>query len=395
MKNITTATAITSLGFPAPAGLSTSANSSQLQATLPSGSPTFSNPLLFNNIFWDNRAGTRGLGVVTGLGATGDPTPINYWDLGVADGTGTLAPTNSVLQSTTGTIPDGSNSSADPAVVTPYDVSVTFAAWRNNPAFVDAIMIVNDLPPNLLGDYHLATGSPAISLGAASKSGVNAPAFDIDNAARPAGAGFDSGADEYDPVAQWLAFPSTSILDNFNRGNSTNLGINWMTPTTGYRTINNQLQIRSGSGLIAWNTSFGANQEAYFTFTDVSTLATQQALILKYSGNSEIIVLYDRANSQVRIVTVDPSNGTVTQATFTGVSFTNGDQFGARTQQDGLVVAYKNGTIIGFQNVTTGSNPWPTALAQGGGMIGVQFAGTTNTGAGNARIDDFSGGTMP
>ena len=60
MKNITTATAVTSDGTPAPAGLSSSANSVQLQATLPAGSPAYSNPLVFNNIFWDNRAGTRG-----------------------------------------------------------------------------------------------------------------------------------------------------------------------------------------------------------------------------------------------------------------------------------------------------------------------------------------------
>ena len=58
MKNITTATAVTSDGTPAPAGLSSSANSVQLQATLPAGSPAYSNPLVFNNIFWDNRAGT-------------------------------------------------------------------------------------------------------------------------------------------------------------------------------------------------------------------------------------------------------------------------------------------------------------------------------------------------
>ena len=68
MKNMTTATAVTSNGSPAPAGLSTAANSDQLQATLPAGSPTFSNPLLFNNIFWDNRAGTRAGTTVTGIG---------------------------------------------------------------------------------------------------------------------------------------------------------------------------------------------------------------------------------------------------------------------------------------------------------------------------------------
>ena len=40
VKNITTATAMTSNGLPAPAGLSTSHNSVMLQATLPGGSPS-------------------------------------------------------------------------------------------------------------------------------------------------------------------------------------------------------------------------------------------------------------------------------------------------------------------------------------------------------------------
>ena len=83
MKNITTATAVTSNGQPAPAGLSTGQNSAQLQATLPAGSPAFSNPLLFNDIFWDNRAGARGTNTVTGIGAAGDASPINRWDMGV------------------------------------------------------------------------------------------------------------------------------------------------------------------------------------------------------------------------------------------------------------------------------------------------------------------------
>ena len=82
MKNLTTATAVTSNGAAAPAGLSTSMNSTPLQATLPGGSPLFSNPLLFNNIFWDNRAGTRSLSTVSGLGVA----YADYWDMGLADG---------------------------------------------------------------------------------------------------------------------------------------------------------------------------------------------------------------------------------------------------------------------------------------------------------------------
>jgi hypothetical protein len=208
MKNITTATAVTSSGSPAPAGLSTSANSVMLQATLPAGSPIFSNPLLFNNIFWDNRAGARGLGTVTGIGGALDPTPINYWDLGVADSTGLLSPTNSILQTTIGTNSSPTNLSSDPMVVTPYDLTVTFNAWRTNPPFIGAILVTVDLPTSLTSNYHLTAGSPAVNAGAASKAVPSyqqplpiqpAPLFDYDNQGRPAGAGFDIGADEVVP----------------------------------------------------------------------------------------------------------------------------------------------------------------------------------------------------
>ncbi len=60
-ENVTTATASTSNGSAAAAGLSTSRNSTALQNTLPGGSPLFSNPLLFNNVFWHNRAGVERL----------------------------------------------------------------------------------------------------------------------------------------------------------------------------------------------------------------------------------------------------------------------------------------------------------------------------------------------
>ncbi len=198
MKNLTTATAITSNGQPAPAGLSTSQNSDQLQATLPGGAPMVSDPLLFNNIFWDNRAGTWDGLAVTGLG-DGDA---DHWDLGVANLPYALAPTNSVIQQLPGGgvrnyTDDASNSHSDPAVVTPYDLSVAFNVWRNNPNFVGAILVAVDLPPELLGDYHLLDNtSPAFDLGVPIKNRVNAPVFDIDGDGRPGGSAFDSGADE-------------------------------------------------------------------------------------------------------------------------------------------------------------------------------------------------------
>jgi hypothetical protein len=203
MRNITTATAVTSDGQPAAAGLSTAANSDLLQATLPSGSPLFSNPLLFNNIFWENRAGTRGLNTVTGL----TDADANRWDVGVIGNVGLLAPTNSIVQQNAGVHPyttSPTNSTADPLVITQYATVLTFAPWRTNVNLIGAIMVTADNTGALQGNYHIQSGSPAVSLGAASKvvptyqrppNPLNAPAFDFDNQTRttPIAAGADEG----------------------------------------------------------------------------------------------------------------------------------------------------------------------------------------------------------
>jgi hypothetical protein len=403
MKNITTATAMTSTGQPAPAGLATSRNSALLQATLPGGSPLFSSPLLFNNIFWDNRAGTFTGATVAGIGLAGDPNPVFNWDLGVTDGSGLLAPTNSLMQVTMGTIADGSNVvGVDPGVIAVFDTSITVLPWRGNPRFVDVLMVSATALPNVLGDYHIASGSPAQDTGAASKAGVAVPTSDFDGEARPSGAGVDMGADEIaSPVA---AFPLTGILDDFNRANGA-LGGNWAgnTQTARFRINNQDVQVRGAGGDVWWATTpFGANQEAYFTFTRVSALAAQQGLILKFTGSSTsasnasfITVVYNVVANNVSVRTTAPGQGEVIRATFPA-SFVAGDQLGARAQADGTVCAFKNGALLGCVNVKSGTNPWPTTLAEAGGRIGVRFAPVVNFAPPlDARFDNFGGGNMP
>ncbi|QNN51579.1 beta strand repeat-containing protein [Nocardioides mesophilus] len=209
MKNTTTATAVTSNGAPAPAGVSTSLNSDQLQGTLPAGAKPYSDPVMFNNILWDNRAGTRAGTTVTGIGLAGDSSAVDHWDVGLADGTALLSPLSSVIQQDAAQhayATDASNSTTNPGVVSTYDTSVAFATWRQNPAFVDATLVAAEVPANQLGDYHLAgTGttctSPACNLGVASTGAgatlVNAPATDIDDEVRPALGGIDAGSDEF------------------------------------------------------------------------------------------------------------------------------------------------------------------------------------------------------
>jgi hypothetical protein len=192
MGNLTTATAVTSDGKPAPAGLSTGGNSDQLQATLPAGAATFSNPKLFNNIFWNNRAGRWNGLYISGIGAPGAPAgdPLNVWDMGAADGSGLLSPTNSVLQTTTGSNASATNTvGQDPQVRSQFTATVTIEASRSYPAFRQAVIVIQPVPLNQMGDYHLVgVASPANNGGVGARTfgstTVTAPRTDFDGQSR-------------------------------------------------------------------------------------------------------------------------------------------------------------------------------------------------------------------
>jgi hypothetical protein len=227
-KNLTTATAVTSDGQPAPAGLSTAANSDLLQARMANtglfpgssalATTPFSNPMLLNNIFWDNRAGTFDGGWVRGIGGAlpdGTANDVNNWDMGVVDTGGTLTPTHSVVQDGQGITADPTNSTTDPGFVDAYDVTVNVLASRTYPAFRQSAIVAELLPPSLMGNYHLAAAtSSARGLAAASTTvrwgtGTNgwtypvaAPSTDIDGDARPntgTPKHYDAGSDQLVP----------------------------------------------------------------------------------------------------------------------------------------------------------------------------------------------------
>jgi parallel beta-helix repeat protein len=182
-KNLTTATAITSNGQPAPAGLSTASNSDQLQARLRATNSArrtvlYSSPQEFrDNIFFQNLAGTwdPGSGTVKGIDpASPAGNPKRVWEMGSVDGGVTLAPTYSVLSqydagvsaSVTNKVNAGTNY---PSFVTPYDVGVQIITSRAFPSFREAAIVADAVAPNVQGDYHLSgTGSPAYQAGPAS-----------------------------------------------------------------------------------------------------------------------------------------------------------------------------------------------------------------------------------
>jgi SdrD B-like domain/Polysaccharide lyase family 4, domain II/IPT/TIG domain len=207
MNNITTATAITSDGRPAPAGLSTALNSAPLQRTLPGGSPLWSNPVMFGNIFSGNLAGAWNGSYVTGIRSPQAPAndPVNDYELGSSDTLVKLAPTYSILTRYDPLVtPSPTNRiNVDPLVKASYTVTADILTSRTFPSFKEAVIVAKSVDPALQGNYHLQAGSPAVNNGSGGQpnpnpppSTVNGPLGDYDGQLRIRP---DIGADEYYP----------------------------------------------------------------------------------------------------------------------------------------------------------------------------------------------------
>ncbi len=215
-RNITTATAVTSDGSPAPAGLSTAPNSRELQVALGGQAPSngMSAPLIERSLFVDNRAGSWTASGVKGIGARGDTTGITVWDLGISGGGVKLSATNSRISADPAANPTGWTVGSGSARITttptsifqaPYELAVDILPWRNAIRFRPAAIVSVSLPNNPAGGYRLkgtsGSANPAID-------GAGGYVFlwsidDIDGQARPdgrtglqLGRKYDAGSDE-------------------------------------------------------------------------------------------------------------------------------------------------------------------------------------------------------
>lgn len=182
-------------------------------------------------------------------------------------------------------------------------------------------------------------------------------------------------------------FPTTGILDDFNRANGP-VGSSWAGNTAGYTIANGRLDVGNDEDIYWSSSSFAANQEAYVTLLSIGANSSEIGLILKGQsgsgyGTGLIDVVYDPSSQRVQVWTYATSSGWRLQGTSIPVTFANNDQFGARATVDGNVEIFKNGSSIGVRSVSN----WP--YAANGGYIGL-----FNLNASNAVLDNFGGGTV-
>ncbi|MFQ6019229.1 MAG: hypothetical protein ACE5KW_00555, partial [Dehalococcoidia bacterium] len=195
-KNISTATAedADAAGVAHGAGLVSTKFSTPFADSLgltcpPAGLDTcFLDPVLFNNIFWENEA------------YTWDGTALVFDSVIDLEVFGTLAPEIMTPEYSSCTAvcpgPGVGNIAGDPLFLSEFDTAVDVQPYRLDPLFITVLLVVVDLPPELVGDYHLDPTSPAIDVGAASGS-TAAPDDDYDGDPRPID-GDDSGTAEWD-----------------------------------------------------------------------------------------------------------------------------------------------------------------------------------------------------
>lgn len=187
--------------------------------------------------------------------------------------------------------------------------------------------------------------------------------------------------------------PTTLVLDDFNRTNSTTISANWTEadtlsiPGSTLELNTNQLRNSSGSNSVArWNVStFGGDSEVY---CDVPTLPASGdwiGLFLRMgtggTGDGYVLEVYnDGGSPDLYLFRID--NTSYTQL---GSAVTNGVAAG-----DALMLRAVGSTITAHRRQ---SGVWSTSMTRtdstysAAGYIGVYGAGTT------FRLDDFGGGT--
>jgi hypothetical protein len=188
-------------------------------------------------------------------------------------------------------------------------------------------------------------------------------------------------------------FPTTAVLDDFNRANG-KLGGNWqgLSGTSFYKIASDKLDVQLGGPLV-WKSALGASQEAFVTLSTIDPKSPSTGLVLKVQDSSRaeagaILAVYDAKAKAVRVSAIRLGAKSWTLYPNQAASFANGDVLGARALPNGDMQIYQNGTLIATITLNSADKAFFNAK---GGKIGLWTLA-----APKAYFDDFGGGTaMP
>lgn len=195
-----------------------------------------------------------------------------------------------------------------------------------------------------------------------------------------------------------MTFPTTSIIDNFNRADSSGLGANW---TSGvYDAANSPFGISSNQCAVdptfEWSedyysaSTFGADQEIWFTVATLpSNLTKEIYLMLQIQttgiGISSQVDFYELDfynNGTVAIFRCDDGAFTMLGSTVTGVTLSTGDSLGFQKV---------GSTLKGFRKPAAGS--WTEIISRTDSTYNTtSYIGMGVQESNTARLDNLGGG---
>lgn len=194
-------------------------------------------------------------------------------------------------------------------------------------------------------------------------------------------------------------FPKTIVLDDFDRSDG-KLGKSWSGDKDqgSYRIRSDQVRVRNGGTIFWQSATFGVDQEAFVTLTNVDRNGRRQGLVLKAQGpgpdaepdftNGAIHAIYDAKMDVVTLRTYIPRGRDWTSYPPVTLKFEDGDQLGARVYATGQVRIYKNYLPVWTITLNTVDQSF---FNHRGGRIGLKF----DESADKAVLDNFGGGTTP
>lgn len=194
-----------------------------------------------------------------------------------------------------------------------------------------------------------------------------------------------------------MSFPTTPLLDNFQRANG-GLGSNWNDYSGDPLSILSQQVYNSGGGIsprsgASWvPTSFGLNQEAWLHMATKAS-NVDQGVMLRWdqgAGNGYFVTYRGVSNIIYRI-----SGNVFTQvgAAFNLTNFVSGDAYwGGQVEADGsaaVITAYFWKTGLGVWAASF-VDPTPPAFNASSAKVGMFL----DKNAASSRIDQFGGGNI-
>lgn len=183
-----------------------------------------------------------------------------------------------------------------------------------------------------------------------------------------------------------MAFPTTGILDNFNRANEgPPPSASWSTPAglSGCVVSSNQCAAAAANGFAVWNTSYNDAQECYATIAVMSGSVAVFAR-MQNTGSGATLDGYSvvTGGTTIYIQRID-NGGATTLGSPISQTVSAGDAIGIVVNGSSIQSWYKasggSWTLIDTQTDSTYS---------GSGQPAVVMTDTT------ARLDDFGGGTV-